>query len=47
MGIGHNKPTPMEARSAPTRAGSWRTIIVVAAAIVLVTAIQVIWSALN
>ena len=40
-------PNPLEARSKPTGAASWKAIIVVTAIIVVVVAVLFIWAALN
>jgi hypothetical protein len=40
-------PNPLETRSSPTRAASWKAIIVVTAIVVVVAAVLVIWSELD
>ena len=40
-------PNPLETRSKPTGAASWKAIAVVTAIVVAVVAILVIWDALN
>ncbi len=40
-------PNPLEARSTPTGAASWKGIIVVTAIVVAVVAVLVIWAALD
>jgi hypothetical protein len=40
-------PNPLEARSKPTGAASWKAIIVVTAIVVVVVAVLIVWAILN
>jgi hypothetical protein len=40
-------PNPLEARSKPTGAASWKAIVVVTAIVVVVAAVLIIWAALD